>query len=108
MRLATFDERGIPRIGVVLDGEIADVTSVAPTMLAFVEGGAAVQDRVRRAAEAAPRRRLDQVKLLAPFPRPIKNILCLGLNYKDHVGSRRARASPRLRCPRTRSGSPRP
>ena len=86
MRLATFDERGIPRIGVVLDGEVADVTSVAPTMLAFVEGGAAAQERVRRAAETAPRRRLDQVKLLAPFPRPIKNILCLGLNYKDHVG----------------------
>ena len=86
MRLASFDERGIPRIGVVLDGEIADVTSVVPSMLAFVEGGVAIQDRVRRATQSAPRHRLDQVKLLAPFPRPIKNILCLGLNYKDHVG----------------------
>jgi 2-keto-4-pentenoate hydratase/2-oxohepta-3-ene-1,7-dioic acid hydratase in catechol pathway len=86
VRLASFSERGVARIGLVLDGEVADVTSVVPTMLAFVEGGTPIQDRVREAAKAAPRHRLGLVKLLAPFPRPIKNILCLGLNYKDHVG----------------------
>ncbi|MDP5276216.1 fumarylacetoacetate hydrolase family protein [Chengkuizengella axinellae] len=28
---------------------------------------------------------LNQIKLLAPIPRPTKNIFCIGKNYKDHV-----------------------
>ncbi len=85
MRLATFAHQGGQRVGVVLKDEIADVTAVAPSMIALVEGGAAALDRVRGTMDKAPRVELDRVKLLAPFPRPIKNILCLGLNYKEHV-----------------------
>lgn len=85
MRLATFAHQGAQHVGVVLKDEIADVTSVAPSMIALVEGGAAALERVRGALDQAPRVKLDRVKLLAPFPRPAKNILCLGLNYKDHV-----------------------
>ena len=29
--------------------------------------------------------RLEDVRLMAPIPRPRKNIVCLGLNYADHV-----------------------
>lgn len=89
MRLATFapigGEQGSQRVGVVLQDEIADVTPVAPSMLALVQGGAAALGQARAAAQKAPRFALEQVKLLAPFPRPAKNILCLGLNYRDHV-----------------------
>ena len=85
MRLATFVHQGGQRVGVVLKDELADVTAVAPTMIALVEGGAAALERVRGVLDKAPRVKLDQVKLLAPFPRPIKNVLCLGLNYKEHV-----------------------
>ena len=85
MRLATFAQQGGQRVGVVLNDEIADVTSVAPTMQAFVEGGDAMMARVKAALDKAPRVKLDQVKLLAPFPRPAKNVLCLGLNYTEHV-----------------------
>ena len=28
---------------------------------------------------------VDRVKILAPIPRPLRNIICLGLNYYDHV-----------------------
>ncbi|WP_456271851.1 fumarylacetoacetate hydrolase family protein [Bacillus sp. AK031] len=27
----------------------------------------------------------DEVSLLAPIPRPVKNIMCVGKNYRDHV-----------------------
>jgi 2-keto-4-pentenoate hydratase/2-oxohepta-3-ene-1,7-dioic acid hydratase in catechol pathway len=29
--------------------------------------------------------RLEDIRLMAPIPRPRKNIVCLGLNYADHV-----------------------
>lgn len=35
MRFATFAHQGSQRAGVVLNKEIADVTSVAPTMIAL-------------------------------------------------------------------------
>ncbi len=28
---------------------------------------------------------LEQCRILAPIPRPLRNIICLGMNYKDHV-----------------------
>ncbi len=28
---------------------------------------------------------LDQCRILAPIPRPLRNIICLGMNYRDHV-----------------------
>ncbi|NBG89430.1 fumarylacetoacetate hydrolase family protein [Isachenkonia alkalipeptolytica] len=28
---------------------------------------------------------LDQCEMLAPIPRPLRNIICLGMNYQDHV-----------------------
>ncbi|NBI29129.1 fumarylacetoacetate hydrolase family protein [Chengkuizengella marina] len=28
---------------------------------------------------------IDDIKLLAPIPRPTKNVFCIGKNYKDHV-----------------------
>src|SRR5262245_15492528 len=85
MRFATYAAQGGQRLGLVTGEDIVDVTSVAADMLALVEGGEAALDRVRRAADGLARTPLDSVKLMAPFPRPRKNILCLGLNYREHV-----------------------
>jgi len=39
--------------------------------------------------------RSDEVTIMAPIPRPRKNIVCLGLNYSEHVQEgRRARGEP--------------
>ena len=62
---------------------------IAPSMQILVEGGNEMLRAVRRAAEDAARLQLRDVELLAPFPRPSKNILCLGLNYKEHVAEGR-------------------
>ncbi|HBM74018.1 MAG TPA: hydrolase, partial [Clostridiaceae bacterium] len=28
---------------------------------------------------------LSDVKILAPIPEPVRNIICVGKNYKDHI-----------------------
>lgn len=42
---------------------------------------------------------LDNLELLAPIPRPAKNIMCLGLNYADHVAETSAAADREARLP---------
>jgi 2-keto-4-pentenoate hydratase/2-oxohepta-3-ene-1,7-dioic acid hydratase in catechol pathway len=98
MRLATFTWQGSDRAGVVEGSEIVDVSEVAPSMQALVEGGSEALAHARDAAARGQRVALDRVRLRAPFPRPAKNIFCLGLNYKDHVaeGARSRGAETRL------------
>jgi len=85
MRLVTFSHENQQRVGVVVEDHVADVTHVAPTMLALVEGGEAALESVRRNLEHATTYPLHGLTLLAPFPKPTKNVFCLGLNYKAHV-----------------------
>ncbi|MDE3077040.1 MAG: fumarylacetoacetate hydrolase family protein [Chloroflexota bacterium] len=85
MRLVTFIHEGQDRVGVVTGEQVADVTSAAPTMLELIAGGRPALDSVRRNAEHATRYPLNGVRLKAPIPRPSKNILCLGRNYKEHA-----------------------
>jgi|SRR5579883_411883 len=85
MRLATYDYQGQQRLGVVAGGYIADVSAAVSSMLALVEGGAdALAAAQAEADRATDRLALGQVRLLSPFPRPKKNILCLGVNYRAH------------------------
>ena len=85
MKLVTYRHQGQQRIGVVVNDQVADVSSVAPDMNAFIAGGQAALAGARRLAETGQKTPLSQVELLAPIPRPLKNIFCLGLNYKEHV-----------------------
>lgn len=86
MRLATFVAGGQDCLGLVRDGQITDVTAAIPNMMAFVQSGLEGRRIVEVAAARGPRIPIGEVQLRAPFPRPVKNILCLGLNYQDHVG----------------------
>ncbi len=54
-------------------------------MNALIQGGSKALDEARRAAETGARLALAEVQLLAPIPRPLKNVFCLGLNYRAHV-----------------------
>ncbi|HEX6513807.1 MAG TPA: fumarylacetoacetate hydrolase family protein, partial [Chloroflexota bacterium] len=85
MRLVTYQQQGQPRVGVVLGDDVADVSTVAPDMNTLIAGGQQALDDARRAAETGARTPLKEARLLAPIPRPLKNIFCLGLNYKEHV-----------------------
>lgn len=96
MKLVTYRHEGVERIGAVRDEAIVDLSEVAPSMLELIAGGPALLARARAitaSAEAAVP--LEAVSLLAPIPRPRKNIICLGMNYAAHaIESLRARGLP--------------
>jgi len=81
MKLVTFIEDGAEKIGVLEDDAVRDVSSAAPSMIAFVESGSLAA--VRAALSSAPRKPLAGAKLAAPI-RPGK-VLCSGINYKAHA-----------------------
>ncbi len=99
MRLATFRDAEGARIGVVRGEEIVDVGRAAlfageepppelRDMLALIAAGAEALRRVGALAEQARGevvRPLAAVELLAPIPRPRKNVFCLGRNYAEHA-----------------------
>jgi 2-keto-4-pentenoate hydratase/2-oxohepta-3-ene-1,7-dioic acid hydratase in catechol pathway len=89
MRLVTFTDGQGARIG-VLDGDaIRDVTATDPLlpqdMLALIAGGSKLHRRLADAADTAQLLPLNAVRLLAPIPRPPRNIFCIGKNYREHA-----------------------
>ena len=86
MKLVTFQESGITRLGRLEDQEVVDLSVAAPElpteMIALLEAG---PDALSRAATAeGSRLALPVVALHSPVLRPPK-ILAVGLNYADHV-----------------------
>jgi 2-keto-4-pentenoate hydratase/2-oxohepta-3-ene-1,7-dioic acid hydratase in catechol pathway len=91
MRLVTFSDEKGARIGVhdsdsntVVD--LGATTRLPRNMTAFIALGKKGLRRARIAVKSGTGRLpLSQVKLLAPIPRPARNILCVGKNYYDHA-----------------------
>ncbi|NJN54920.1 MAG: fumarylacetoacetate hydrolase family protein [Anaerolineae bacterium] len=86
MKLVTFAHNGRTAIGVVSADQIINLSHLAPDMQTFIELGdeglVAAQTAVSTAIETVP---LTAVHLLAPIPTPRRNVICLGLNYSEHV-----------------------
>ena len=86
MKLVTFLHESIEKIGAVVDDQIIDFsTSHLPkSMIEFIELG---DDGINQAnaliAKNDSKISIDDVKLMAPIPKPNK-ILGVGLNYKAH------------------------
>jgi 2-keto-4-pentenoate hydratase/2-oxohepta-3-ene-1,7-dioic acid hydratase in catechol pathway len=89
MRLITFSDAQGMRIGVQDSDAIVDLsaTSRLPRdMTQFVALGKKGLQRARRAVKSGEGRiPAGSVRIHAPFPRPAKNILCVGKNYHDHA-----------------------
>ncbi|MDR0810299.1 MAG: fumarylacetoacetate hydrolase family protein [Gemmobacter sp.] len=92
MKLVTYraSVEAAARLGVI-DGDFvidAGRLGLPDTMLGLIEAGPAATAALREALPAAPwQAKLPRanVTLLAPIPRPKKNIFGIGLNYLDHV-----------------------
>ncbi len=94
MRLLSCRHHGHTRIGAVV-GETVVLPALAgrwpfaqESLLALIEHGPQGLARLRKLVDRAPpaaRLPLDTVEILAPIPRPRRNILCLGWNYLDHA-----------------------
>ncbi len=88
-KLVTFSDSKGARLGAVLDnGDVLDLaaTSGPADMLSLIAGGPAALTAARaKIAAATAGLPAASVKLLAPIPRPARNVFCVGRNYMDHV-----------------------
>ena len=86
MKLVTYRLSGAEHVGALTaDGKgvlplpAADMnTLIEPMTLADLRSAAAAAER----GGAVP---LSDVELLAPIPRPRQDVVCLGMNYRDHA-----------------------
>ena len=102
MKLVTYRDgaAGEGRLGVVQNGQVIDVEllgdvvgeALPASMLELIDLGPDAQSAISRAlAETEGARPAglavpeENVRLLAPIPRPRKNIFGIGLNYVEHV-----------------------
>ncbi len=99
MRLATYLAAGGPRLGMVQGEQLIDVPMLAGlpptcTMLDLIDQGEQGLAQLRKAladtdhATLSSRQSIHALRsahLLAPIPRPRKNIVCLGRNYVEHA-----------------------
>jgi 2-keto-4-pentenoate hydratase/2-oxohepta-3-ene-1,7-dioic acid hydratase in catechol pathway len=98
MKFVTFQRQGAHAVGLWLEGrgvldlqlaaQLAGETLEAPDMIAFIAAGDAALKVAAGLAEKPPEGTLypaAEVTLLAPIPRPRKNVFCVGRNYREHV-----------------------
>ena len=102
MKLATFTHAEKTGVGIVDGARVLDYATAcgkfgrgtAPAdMLELIAGGKPAMDQLKSVLAEAKRSPNDlglwmpltQVRLLAPIPRPRKNVFCVGRNYKAHI-----------------------
>ncbi|TFH14439.1 FAA hydrolase family protein [Candidatus Bathyarchaeota archaeon] len=97
MKLVTYHKEGGYGLGAVVDDYILDIKEAtgACCMLSLLDMGDEGMKKAREAVAKAEKKiktgdtkgllRLSEAKLAAPIPRTRKNIVCLGLNYAEHV-----------------------
>ncbi len=90
MRLITCRHDNSDRLGIIngLSVGLISANSIWPrTMLALIDAGPALWSRLKLDPAQAIDREvpLPDVELLAPIPKPRKNVMCLGWNYAEHV-----------------------
>ncbi len=113
MRFVTYSFRSNTRLGMMIeDDQIVDLREVSKRYLpgttasyldgmqAFIEAGAKAVNTakqaakyvqgldskgIRRLAQAEVLVKRNRVRLLSPIPVPRKNVICLGVNYQEHI-----------------------
>ena len=88
MRLVTFSDSSTPsRTGVLVEGGVVDLTEVGlpADMADFIRLGEAGLETAAEVATRAAPIPLNLVRIHAPVPRPPKNVMCVGRNYRDHA-----------------------
>jgi acylpyruvate hydrolase len=97
MKIVAFEGQGGPRIGIVEGDQVVDLQAADPKIpndlgeaLAKTNGDTKQLGEIAKRAPASARKPLSAVTYALPVGRPGK-IICLGLNYLEHVkeGSQR-------------------
>lgn len=100
MYFLTYENKGIVALGVLTtdkasviplleaEKQVLKTSTLPDTMLGFLDQGQSTVNTVAKllAQESAcPSLSLSDVKVMAPIPRPRKNIFCIGKNYAAHA-----------------------
>ncbi|MBQ2454751.1 MAG: fumarylacetoacetate hydrolase family protein [Firmicutes bacterium] len=90
MKLVTFIKSGAEQVGVVIPGE--KIVPVKALGLGFTSMNdlicsAAPEDMklMSKACQCGETVDLSDVQIISPIPRPLQDVLCLGLNYTEHA-----------------------
>ncbi|SET67633.1 2-keto-4-pentenoate hydratase/2-oxohepta-3-ene-1,7-dioic acid hydratase (catechol pathway) [Natronincola peptidivorans] len=112
MYFATYLKEGKERLGVLYDegSKIIDVASIlgedfSVSMLDFIENCDEVMlekinGYLQENKDAEGMEKIGDVKLCAPIPQPRRSVICLGLNYKDHVEELKASMGDQAQTPK--------
>jgi 2,4-diketo-3-deoxy-L-fuconate hydrolase len=85
MRLVTYRFEGAARPGLMVEGGVVDLGGRFPSLLALIEAGEPALEEARALARGGrPDVPADRVRLLAPIPSPVRNVFCVGWNYRRH------------------------
>jgi 2-keto-4-pentenoate hydratase/2-oxohepta-3-ene-1,7-dioic acid hydratase in catechol pathway len=78
----------VPRLGILSDAGVHDLAGMAQAPASVAQAAAMSADALQQLAKAAAEiaaKPLGEVTLLAPIPRPARNIFCVGKNYHEHA-----------------------
>ncbi|RZT23254.1 fumarylacetoacetate hydrolase family protein [Fictibacillus sp. BK138] len=97
MKFVSAVRKGDQFIGMVKDDAVINVSAlaasagkkIAQTLLEGIQQGeeftSVAEDLLNSAKVAEYTYPLEELQLLAPIPRPSKNVFCIGKNYRDHA-----------------------
>jgi 2-keto-4-pentenoate hydratase/2-oxohepta-3-ene-1,7-dioic acid hydratase in catechol pathway len=88
VRLVTFSPpSSTPRTGALVGEGVIDLTDAGlpPDMIELICMGGAALTIAGEAIERAIPIPLRDIRIHAPVPRPPKNVMCVGRNYRDHA-----------------------
>lgn len=93
MKLVTFTRNGqgaatAHQLGILAENEVIDLSGIDGAPRSMAQACALGQDaagQLERFAASAPRLPLGEISLCAPFPRPARNVFCVGKNYHEHA-----------------------
>ena len=84
MKLVSFRHGNAVRPGALVDGQVADLSGIAPSLIGIVSSNHPIS-WLNEAITNAPRLVNDSAKLVAPIPTPVRNVFCVGKNYAAHA-----------------------
>ena len=86
MKWITYARDGAEHPGLMLDGDrIVDLSSVGASLIEIIAAGETAVKAAAKLAQGGQSIAAADVRLLAPIPRPRKNVFCVGRNYVEHV-----------------------
>ena len=89
MKLVTFVRNGsaAEEVGILRGGRVLPLAELGFSFASMNDliSRSTPSERAARAAAEGEGLPLDAVTLLSPIPRPLQDVLCLGLNYADHA-----------------------